>query len=123
MTLPVFERQLSTALGLSNAQEEGPTEKRWLSVAPIKGKERMGEKVREYADEVVGDNDIHTTWPHASQVVIYSLDSSCGTITNACISSQIGDTLRAMVVCKDGESSKQTWDQLNTNFNVVRLRN
>ncbi len=74
LTLPIFERQLTTALGLSNAQQ-GPTEKRVLYVAPVKGKERMGEKVREYA-EVVSD---HAVWPFASQVQSETFET-CGAI-------------------------------------------
>lgn len=61
-----------------------------ISVAPVKALQRSQTKVREYAAEaaaVKGDGDA-PPWPHVKQ---------------------LGDVLRAMVVCGSAEQLIQTW--------------
>ena len=88
--------------------QQFPNYKRWWLVAPIKSKERMEAKVAQYEEERAG------VWPFASQ---------------------LGDALRAMIVCRggsdggddSGDTIYRTWLQLQKVFGIQyghgRLKN
>ena len=68
-----------------------------VSCAPIKGLSRMQVKVREYADEAKEKGKSDELWPH---------------------SRQLGDVLRAMVVCGTPEQLWATWRAIRDGFDV-----
>ena len=90
----VQSRGEKTVFRNSLEEELGPGWSRWVMVAPVKKGERMKVKVQEYAEENEAEPN---SWPHIAN---------------------LGDTLRAMVVCKNAREIRRTWEALQRRFDI-----